>query len=229
MMKKIQNAFLLMVLLSTILACNTEQKEVKDVSEDLPEVSNSIDGTPETSQNITKRYYIKSGHIKYKMEGTAVGSSDLYFDNWGMTEADYETSTMEIMGQKSETNKLLLMLGSDVYSIDFTKNVGSKSANPMLSMITEDQDLVELGKNMLKQMGGQQTGKEELLGYECEVWEMQGAKVWIYNGITLKSEVDMMGMKMIKEPIEIKFDIDIPDEKLTVPEGIEFKVIPGMD
>jgi hypothetical protein len=39
----------------------------------------------------------------------------------------------------------------------------------------------------------------------------------------------MMGMKMIKEPIEIKFDIDIPDEKLTVPEGIEFKVIPGMD
>ncbi len=178
-----------------------------------------------------QRYYIKSGQVKYEISGSATGSSDMYFDNYGMKEADFEKSIIEVMGQKTESDKLTLMDGEWVYSVDFLENVGSKMANPVLSIADSELDLVAIGRKVMEQMGGKQIGNEDVLGYDCEVWEMQGAKIWIHKGILLNTEADMMGMKIVKKAIKIDFDIDIPADKFKVPEGINMTELPesGME
>ena len=71
---------------------------------------------------------------------------------------------------------------------------------------------------MMKSMGGKKVGKGEVLGLPCEVWEVTGTKRWFYKGITLKVEINIMGMTRKEEATEVKFGVSIPSEKLKLPD-----------
>ena len=75
---------------------------------------------------------------------------------------------------------------------------------------------------MLEEMGGKKIGEEEVLGKTCEVWEIKnmGTKIWIWKGITLKTETDMMGMKINQTATKNRNHIKMAEEYFEVPEGV---------
>jgi hypothetical protein len=177
-----------------------------------------------------KRYEAKSGKVNFELTGTQKGNSTLYFDDYGMIEASYENTVLEMFGIKQETNTVTFLDGYWQYTVDLNSNTGTKMKNTMLESIAENADngdVVEVGKEMLVSMGGEKIGNEEFLGKPCEVWmiESMGTKIWVWMGITLKSETNMMGMIINRIATNAEINIDIPVEKIKVPDNIDFNEV----
>ena len=177
-----------------------------------------------------KRYSMKSAIVKYEMTGLQNGTAKLYFDDYGMKEATYETATLEMYGMKQEIETVNYLHGYWQYNLDKKTNSATKSKNTMLESIvegSEDGDLVEVGLEMFGAMGGKKTGKEDIIGKPCEIWELQsmGTKVWVWKNIPLRSETDIMGIKIIRVATSVVENADIPSGKIEVPTDIEFMEI----
>jgi len=177
-----------------------------------------------------QRYVDKSGIIEYEVTGYQSGTETLYFDDYGVREAKYKDLTMEMFGVKQKTNQIEYLDGYMQYTINLDDNTGTKIENTMLKQMVESSegnDLGELGKKMLVSMGGEKLGEEQFLGKKCEVWQLlsMGTKVWIWNYIPLKTEMDMMGMKITYKATNVQINVSIPNDKIGIPSNIEFREI----
>ena len=63
---------------------------------------------------------------------------------------------------------------------------------------------------------GKQVGTENILGKECEIYEVSGMKIWMWNGISLKSQMSMMG-NYTMEAVSLDVDKSIPASKFQPP------------
>ncbi len=75
-----------------------------------------------------------------------------------------------------------------------------------------------LPEDMMKSAGGKKTGKEKILGYNCDIREVMGSKIWMYKGVPLKTENNMMGTTYINEAVKARFDIEVPDKYFRLPD-----------
>ena len=66
-------------------------------------------------------------------------------------------------------------------------------------------------------MGGKKIGNETIQGYDCEVWEMPQVKLWLYKGIALKSQANVMGITNTMEATSIQLDVSVSNEDLKLP------------
>ncbi|MGE5848117.1 MAG: hypothetical protein ACM34O_15445, partial [Ignavibacteria bacterium] len=70
---------------------------------------------------------------------------------------------------------------------------------------------------------------ESILGKTCEVFSMNNEKsklkgtVYNWQGLTLKSEIEMGGIKMKTAATKIEENIPIPSEKFEVPKDIKIQ------
>ena len=55
------------------------------------------------------------------------------------------------------------------------------------------------------------------MGYTCEIWQMMHIKLWLYKGIMLKSEAEMMGIKHTTTATKVNLDISISEDDLKLP------------
>ena len=67
-------------------------------------------------------------------------------------------------------------------------------------------------------MGGKKIGDEKFLGYTCEIWDVMGAKQWMYKGTVLKLEMTVMGIKTVKEAVSAKFNVSVADKHFKLPD-----------
>lgn len=159
------------------------------------------------------RYGLKQACIEYKITGDMFsGTEKLYFDRYGMREAKYNQQTVKVMGITQENHTATFINfdeGGLIYTYDFKTKSGTKMENPLQEAF-KDQDMKEIGKQMLVQMGGKKVGTGKVLGKTCDIWEMAniGTKTWIWNWINLKTESNMMGMKMTIEATKISETFD---------------------
>lgn len=177
-----------------------------------------------------KRYRMKSGIVEYEISGPQKGTETLYFDDWGIREATYTNVTVEMMGFKQETNTLSILKDGYTYNIDLTKRTGTKIETPLMKELNaraeaEGKDMADVGEEMLVRMGGKKVGTEEFLGKKCDIWVMEqmGSKIWVYNGITLKSITNMMGMEISKVATRFEENATIDKSKLDLPTDIKFE------
>jgi hypothetical protein len=167
-----------------------------------------------------KRYPIESAIIEYKVSGSQIGTETLYFDKYGMREAKYTDTVM--MGMKRQS--LTLILGQWMYNIDLGTKIGAKVETPMLKKLAEESKVKELYKSneeLMLAIGAERTGTEKIAGKACDVWEIKSAntKTWLWNWISLKTEVRMGGMEILMEAVSIKPEVEIPVSRFAVPEG----------
>ena len=166
-----------------------------------------------------KRYGLKEAAIKYAIKGDMMsGTQELCFYRYGAQEVEIKNMEVKVMGMSQKTKTATytdFSEGGTIYMVDFSTDppTGTKTVNPIIKSL-EGKDLKEVGKEMLVQMGGKIIGKGKVLGKECDIWEIKnmGTKIWVWNWITLKTEI-MMGMKMIIEAIEILSKCDKKDLK----------------
>ena len=188
------------------------------------------------SQNQLKRYEVKSGIVKYtstisgKMLGSKIagsGTENLYFKNWGSLElkesASEQTTTVKFFGKEkienTSTHVINKLDNGESYLANFDTKIITVSRDPMMDMMKQSNtNATEAGKNMLESMGGKIVGTESVLGHSCEVWDIMGAKQWLYKGVMLKMEVTVLGIKTITQATSAKFDVSVADSNFELPD-----------
>lgn len=188
------------------------------------------------SQNQVKRYQVKSGIVEYtttisgKVLGGKIagsGTENLFFKNWGALELKEEeskqTTTMKFFGKKkvenTSTHVINKLDNGESYLADFDKKIIYANRDLAMDMMRKtNTDAGEAGKSMLESMGGKKVGNENILGHNCEIWDVMGAKQWIYKGVMLKIEVTVLGIKTITEATSAKFDVNVPDANFKLPD-----------
>ncbi len=221
-MKKI---LLFAALTSFLLACG-ENSSKQENSKNEKKTENSINqGELDTKM---KRYDVKSGIIEYKIstEGSVMGfkisgegTKKVIFKDWGAVELVEERKTEDNMGQKSETHNLNKFDNGYTYTVNFEqKKIYKGNQKGMFNtFITTHENMAEAGKSMLESMGGKKVGEEKIQSYECKIWEIMGQKVWLYKGLSLRVEVDVMGIKTIEEATQINLNCPVRSEDLKLP------------
>ena len=155
------------------------------------------------AQDGAKRYGIKSGEFETEMDmmGQKIASTT-YFDDYGAKQ--YARTKMEMMGMSIDMGTL--QLGNKTYQI----NYGDKTVQEMPTQ--ESINYLNLNDATAKKFKVQEAGKETVNGKECtkytaEISQMgQTAKTtaWVWNGIPMKSVVDMGGMSITQTIKSVK-------------------------
>ena len=188
------------------------------------------------SQNKLKRYEVKSAIVKYtttisgKVLGGKIagsGTEKLYFKDWGALELkevnSEQTTTMKFFGKKkvetTSTHTMTKLDNGESYLADLnTKTIIANRDLGMDLMKQSNKDAGEAGMSMLESMGGKKVGTESVLGHSCEIWDVMGAKQWLYKGVPLKMEVTMLGIKTITQATSAKFDVSVADANFKLPD-----------
>ena len=188
------------------------------------------------SQNTLKRYEIKSGVVKYTttitgkvLGGTVKGSGteDLYFKNWGAVELkevnSKQTTTMKFFGKKkvetTSTHTMNKLDNGESYLADFnTKTIIANRGLGMDLMKQSNKDAGEAGMGMLESIGGKKVGNESFLGHNCEIWDVNGAKQWMYKGVVLKLDITVFGIRTLTVATSAKFNVSLADSNFKLPD-----------
>lgn len=175
-----------------------------------------------------KRYELKSGIVEYKISGggsmmgfatKSEGSGKLYFTDYGNLELREQTEKETTMGRTTTTHSLSKIDHGTLYIVENDEKViYKKDIESLKKMGKEGKDLTAMGKKMMQEMGGKKVGTGKVLGYPCEIWELMGSKIWLYKGIPLKSEANVMGIKHTEVATKAKFNVTIPKEKFKLPD-----------
>ncbi len=165
-----------------------------------------------------RRYGFESAIVEYDVEGSDAGTKTLYIDMGGYKYAEYNV----VNKRKSEEKTAEILIGSDMITIDFESENASKIHNPMAYLLANpNRDWEETGRNMLIKLGYEIVDQETISGKKCDIWKQGRHKIWVWNGLTLKSELG----KNIETATSIKIDKDVPSEVFNVPEGFELEEI----
>jgi hypothetical protein len=178
----------------------------------------------DASSEFQKRYGIKSAVVEYILTGSQEGTKTLYFDSWGMRQAEYTRSILTVSGFTKPINIANIIDGEYQYMINIDQNSGTKTRNPILKSIEQLKDqrgFNEFGEQMLLSMGANKIGTETFLGKECDVYEMRstGTKLWVWEWITLKSETKSGGLEINLTATRIT-EGSVPNDKFKIPEKI---------
>ncbi len=171
-----------------------------------------------------KRYNVKSGIVKYKLttEGNIMGvktgesgTMTVAFKDYGAYESIDETRTRN----GDENHSFTVYKNGMIFTVDYDSKTIYKKPDPMSQLMkTGDGDMGVAGEKMLISMGGRKTGKGKVLGYDCDIWEVAGAKQWIYKGVALRIESKIMGITSIQEAISADFNISVSDKYFALPD-----------
>ena len=206
--------FLLLILFTVFLSnCGDSSKDDADNSRNEP------------TTNLQKRYGIKSGVVEYLITGSQEGTKTLYFDNWGMRQAEYTRSVLSFGGFTKAMNIVNIIDGEFQYMINMDQRSGTKTRNPILKSIEQLKDqkgFNEFGEQMLLSEGFNKIGTDEFLGKDCDIYERKstGTKAWVWEWVTLKSETKSGGLNINLTATRINEGGSVPSEKFKVPEKV---------
>ena len=181
------------------------------------------------------RLPFKKGTIQYNITGSQKGTETLYIKDYGRTTARHSSVSMTLFGMTQTTKEIEITTPEWVFNVDLTEQTCEKSVNPTKYMTDEfnklskkDQKKViknsqKMGTQMIEGMNGSvQVKGAKVLGYPCDVVTVMGAKTYCFTGtsIVLKSEADMMGMKITSTPTDIQKGTP-GSTHFQVPQGIQ--------
>lgn len=182
-----------------------------------------------------KKLPFKKATITYSLGGMQEGTETLYIRDYGKETAAYTETTTKMMGMVMKTQEIEIVTPDFIYSFDLTEQSGVKSVNPQKYMIDEYNKLSKAekkqvnknaettGVSMTEGLGGEiEKNATKILGYKCDKMTVMGSTIYMIHDtqIPLKTEVNMMGMKMQIVATDIK-EGKVDASKFEHPEGIE--------
>ena len=166
-----------------------------------------------------KKYGFKSAIVKLatdvmgqKVESTA------YIDEYGAKEC--QKTKVDVPGMGSVESATISKDGK-TWSVNYTLNqVQEMDINP-----ADQPNFLNLTDEAKKKFKIQEVGTEKVLDKDCIVYtletEAQGMtaklKVWVYKGFTMKTETEVMGMKIAAVATEFKEDAMVLPQVFDVP------------
>ena len=192
-------------------------------------------GMATAGSDTTKRYGIQHAKIRYEIRGggdimgmvkTKIkGKKRVIFDHYGTKEiTEVAKVTQTTTNGKSKMEKVHTMTyinGGTLYRVDFKhkriirmKNAGMAAA----TLFGGAKNRAKNGKAMMQKMGGKMIGKDKVLGYTCEVWDLMGVQQCIYKGVVLRIVSDIMGMKNSEVATQIDFSPTLNPNSFKLPD-----------
>jgi hypothetical protein len=183
------------------------------------------------AQSQQKLYHLKSGYVEYDLSGNAEGKKKLWWDDYGAkTRTEIEsTSTTKIFGvtQENITNSVEIKNGTNFWTVDLNTMTGEESSMEGLIDYSDfeemsEKEIEEYSQAVLDSLGGEKLPSEMILGCQCDVYSLWGAKVWNCKSVTLKSETNLMGMSSIETATVFKKNIPVDASKFEKIKGVEY-------
>lgn len=221
-----------------VVACSGEESDSNDNNSDSTTSSTSSDSSSGGSSGGMFPY--AEGTLVYDMTGMQTGTQTTYFRDYGREMVQVTEVSTKIPGMTDEQMAQMGVGGNQttitktdadwIYTVDVTNNAGTKMPNPMKSLWGDGAaDPVEFGKQMMKQMGGKQTGSDTFNGTDCEKWQLPmgaGTTCISDEGIMQYTRVNMMGMEQNTELVSAEFG-GVDSSKFDLPD-IEYTEMPDM-
>lgn len=223
----------LLVLLAVFLlaACKKAQETTNPTVATDPGAAST---STSSNSSLPKRYLVESGIVEYDLSGPQTGTETVYFDKWGWREAKLTNTTLSMAGITRRENKLSVMDGDWLYTVDLSTRTGTKVQNTLLAQFVEaakrkGQSMTDLGEELLTRMGGRKIGSEEIAGKSCDVWETKslGSRSWIWRGVTLKTETSLGGMQLRSTARRFEENAAVPPDRFVIPTDV--KITEGQD
>ena len=171
--------------------------------------------------------------IEYVYEGSTSGRENIYMDNYGLLQCKMVQTKTKAFGQSSEEAYVEISKDFYVYKYNPKTRIGSKIKNTLAEDLMKDAnfDPEEFGKRSMEALGFENTGTETIAGKRCEVWQRLGgsSKIWIWRGLTLKTEMKMLGIKNTSTANVIKVDEGVPSGKFDLPSDVKFQDVGTTD
>lgn len=187
-----------------------------------------------SAQQKYQHYTIKSGYIEYKVTGNSTGTKKLWWDNFGnmsRTESNIITVT-KIFGMTNETKeeRISVTKKNQFWDADLVEKVYQTGIYDIEENLAFYENMTEaekraFEKKMLDQYGGSIVGKESILGYECDIVSVMGAKSWVYKGFVLKTEASIMGITITETAVKFEQNIAVPASKFEPYPGVKYEDI----
>ncbi len=174
-----------------------------------------------------KVFPFKSGIIEYQKTGKTKGTTTKYIDEYGYKQADYGESVTKIFGHKTEEKEGTILIGPEVFTIDYKENTISKGKNPVYETYANSKgNYDELGRKSMKALGFKDTGTTEtILGKKCEIWQGSLGEICVWKGLALRTKTKIIGMKMEEVATKITIDTKISASKFEVPKDMEIQEV----
>ncbi len=183
------------------------------------------------AEGIFKRYPTKSGMIFYDINTTAhsskfdshtTGIARLVFENWGARELKEEDTTEVQTGEFQETNEhrsMSMIDNGTIYTVDFDDGTIYKTRDRALDLsIAEGEDLSNENLKLIKDMKGIKVGKDNVAGFDCDVWRVKDQEICLYKGIPLRITIKNDGFFSERRAVQVVLNKDIPEEQFKLPE-----------
>ena len=170
------------------------------------------------------KYEIKSAIIK--KEVVAMGQkfeAVTYIDDFGQKESA-EITLKNGIADGVDKHIRTIADGSSVINVDLDLNVANR-----MNLPDKPINYLQLTPEIREKYKIEETGEEKITGKLCQKYSFEVTqmgqtmqiKTWVWKGIVLKSEMSGNGMVVsIETATEIQEDVDVPADKLIVPEGI---------
>ena len=155
----------------------------------------------------------------------------IWSDEKNNRKATLTSTETNFKGQNTKEKSLSIENRDWGYNINLNEKTGTKSnikeMKSMAAGLAMSGDLKDIKslKDFVEKSGGKMLPNETILGKECTVYEVMGSKQWLYKGMVLKAT---MGDKVIMNAVKVEEDVNIPDDKFKIPEGITITEAPVM-
>lgn len=190
------------------------------------------------AQQNYQRFTTKSGYIEYKVTGNTTGTKKMWWDDYGnksRTEVN-TVSVTKMFGITNETKEETVSVtnGTKYWSANLIEKTGQKGTFSVDEQLAFYENMTEaekraFEKQMLDKYGATIVGKETLMGYECEIVSVMGAKSWVYRGIVLKTEASILGITITETAVVFNKNIAVPASKFEPYPGINYEDMGEMD
>lgn len=217
--------FAIAVALISFVSCSGDGKKTGSTDS-----TKTGDSTKEANSTNQGKYKLKSAILSMTSETMGMTQSmTMYFDDYGNKEC-VET-TGDVMGMK--VHQLSITKDGYMYSIDLTAKTGTKSKIATGGK-QQDIDFNNLTDEMMKQMKITKQGTEEILGKTCDKYSMDDPAMKmkstysVWNGIPLKSDIDMAGITAKVTTTKIEENASIPADKFEIPKDVKITDMKGM-
>lgn len=191
------------------------------------------------AQQQGKYFFVKSGHIEYKLGGNTTGTKSVWFDNYGllMYSLTESTTTVKLLGFKNSTSikEVEIRKGNQIWKVDLLTNTGTKMSIETQTEVGEkmtkaktDAQLDAMERKLITDMGGKIEGYETFLGKNCLKFTWGTTKFLQYKGIPLTSYVSEMGVTYTETATSFDTNITVPTTRFEVPKNIKFEDVGEM-
>ena len=166
-----------------------------------------------------RRLPFEQAVITYQISGMETGQEILYIRDYGERTARYRETSATILGIAQKSSTVEITTPEWIYLFDLREGTGTKSVNPVQLMIDEYDKLTPAEKEKVAGRAEKMAGilsiglpgtveehAREILGLSCDRLKALGSTIYAIHGtgITLLSEIDVMGITVKSAAIAIE-------------------------